>query len=322
MASAGCGIAGAVTCSKNMRKQKEHMRKKKQQKTRYAWLMAAGVIIVLAAGLWIVFSSRQSSRNSTLPISRLSTNDFHSLAFSPVNADTVFFGHHDGLLVSQNGGKDWQPTMLTNTDAMALGVSPSSPQTMYAAGHNVFVKSEDGGKTWQSVPADLPGLDIHAFAVDPENPDKVFAYIVSFGLFGSEDGGIGWEALSVTVPTSTHSLTLGEDDETLYAAAGGAGLWQSQDGGRNWAPVQNLPDNDVIAVAYVRGSSRLYVTTAEPAAGLYYSDDDGQTWVSTGLNETLLAVAVSELDPDHVIAVNARGEVFASRDSGISWSTE
>jgi photosystem II stability/assembly factor-like uncharacterized protein len=320
--SAGSGIAGAVTYSKIMSKHKERMRKKKQQKTRSGWLMAAGVIIVLAAGLWIVFSSRQSSKNSIPPISRLSTDDFHSLAFSPVEAETVFFGYHDGLLVSQNGGQDWSPTTLTNTDAMALGVSQSSPQTMYAAGHNVFVKSTDGGETWQSVPADLPGLDIHAFAVDPENPNKVFVYVVSFGLFRSEDGGSSWEALSVTAPTSTHSLTLGEDDQTLYAAAGGAGLWQSQDGGRNWTPVQNLPDNDVIAVAYVRGNGRLYVTTAEPDAGLYYSDDGGQTWVSTGLNDTLLAVAISEFDPDHVIAVNDQGEIFASRDGGISWSNE
>ncbi len=305
-----------------MSKQKERMRKRKQQKRQSRWLMAAGVLIVLAAGLWIVFSSSQSNKNSTLPISRLSTNDFHSLAFSPTESETIFFGHHNGLLVSYNGGKDWQPTALKNTDAMALGFSPSSPITMYAAGHHVFVKSNDGGKTWQSVPANLPGLDLHAFAVDPENPNRVFAYVVSFGLFASEDGGINWESLSVTVPSSIHGLVLGKDDQTLYAAAGGAGLWQSQDGGRNWTPVQNLPDNDVIAVAYVRGNGRLYVTTAEPAAGLYYSDDGGQVWASTELSETLLAVAASPLDPNHIIVVNDQGEVFASRDGGSSWPGE
>ena len=168
-----------------MSKQKERGRQRKQQKAQSRWLMAAGILIVLAAGLWIVFSSSKFRNDSTLPISRLSTNDFHSLAFSATEPETIFFGHHDGLQVSHNGGKDWQPTTPTNTDAMALGVSPSSPQTMYAAGHNVFVKTNDGGKTWQSVPASLPGLDIHAFTVDPENPNKVFAYVVSFGLFGS-----------------------------------------------------------------------------------------------------------------------------------------
>lgn len=305
-----------------MSKQKERSRRRKQQKKQSRWLMVAGVIIALAAGLWIVFSSSQPRNDSTLPIGRLSTNDFHSLAFSPTEPETVFFGHHDGLLVSDNGGKDWQPTMLTNTDAMALGVPPSSPQTMYAAGHNVFVKSNDGGKTWQSVLADLPGLDIHAFAVDPENSNKVLAYIVSFGLFGSEDGGIRWEALSVTAPSSIHALTLGKDDQTLYAAAGGAGLWESKDGGRTWAPVQNMPDNGAVAVAYVPANGRLYVSTLGNSPGLYASDDAGESWKAMGLKGILLAIAVSPLDPEHSIVVNNQGEVFASRDGGLSWSDE
>jgi photosystem II stability/assembly factor-like uncharacterized protein len=303
-----------------MKKQRAQVRKKKKQQTQSRWLMVAGIVLVLAAGLWIVFSNRQSENGGARPISRLTTNDFHSLAFSPTDPETIFFGHHEGLLVSRNGGKDWQSTALNNADAMVLGIAPSNSQAMYAAGHNVFVKSDDGGKTWQDVPANLPGSDIHALAVDPKNADRLVAYIVSFGLFSSEDGGINWESLSVTVPSSILSLSFGEDDQALYAAAGGAGLWQSRDGGQTWVPMQNLPDNDVIAVAYVRDNRRLYVTTAEPAAGLYYSDDDGQAWTSAGLNATLLAVAISPVDPDHIIIVNDQGEVFASRDGGASWN--
>ncbi len=305
-----------------MSKQKESIRKRKQQKTQSSWLMIAGVFILLAAVLWIVFSNRQPQNSGALPISRLTTGDFHSLAFSPTEPETLFFGHHGGLLVSQNGGKDWQSTALSNTDAMALSIPSSSPQTMYAAGHDVFVKSSDGGKTWQSLPASLPGLDIHAFAVDPENADRIFAYIVSFGLFGSEDEGISWEALSLTAPSSMHGLTVGKDEQTLYAAASGAGLWESQDGGQTWVPVQNVPDNGAIAVTYVRENGRLYVTTLGNSPGLYVSDDNGQSWKPAGLNGTLLAIAVSPLEPDHIIVVNDQGEVFASRDGGLSWSDE
>lgn len=306
----------------NMSKQKERIRRRKDQQSRSSWLMVMGVIFVLAAVLWFAFSSRQANKNSTLSISRLTTNDFHSLAFSPTEPDTIFFGHHGGLLLSQNGGKDWKPAALTNTDAMALGVPPSNPQTMYAAGHNVFVKSSDGGKTWQSIPADLPGRDIHAFAVDPENADRIFAYIVSFGLFGSEDGGMSWEALSLTVPSSILGLTVGKDDQTLYATAGGAGLWESQDGGQTWVPVQSTPDNGAIVVTYVHENERLYVTTLGNSPGLYVSNDNGQNWKATSLKGTLLAVAVSPLDPEHIITVNDQGEVFASRDGGNSWLDE
>ena len=295
-------------------------RSSKRHQMRTRWLIVTGFVLVLVAGLWIAFSNRQSENAGARPISRLTTNDFHSLAFSPTEPETVFFGHHDGLLVSHNGGKDWQSTVLNNADAMVLGIAPSNSQTLYIAGHNVFVKSDDGGKTWQGVHPNLPGLDIHAFALDPENADKLVAYVVSFGLFGSEDGGINWESLSVTVPSSILSLTFGEDSQTLYTAAGGAGLWQSQDGGKTWVPVQNLPANGAIAVAYERANGRLYLTTLEPAAGLYYSDDGGETWTSTSLRETILAVAISPLDPKHIVAVNDQGEVFASRDGGLTWS--
>ena len=141
-------------------------------------------------GLWFVFSNRQSDNLQAQPISKLSIADFHSLAFSLTNPDTVYFGHHGGLLISQNGGKDWEATALENADAMALAFPPSDPQTMYAAGHDVFFKSTDGGQTWESVSTNLPGTDIHGFTVDPENASHVYAHVVGFGIFGSQNGGM------------------------------------------------------------------------------------------------------------------------------------
>ncbi|HKY54490.1 MAG TPA: YCF48-related protein [Anaerolineales bacterium] len=308
-----------------MSKQRERERiriKKQQQKSRSRWLILAGVALIIVAGFWFVFSNQQPDNLDVQPISKLTTVDFHSLAFSITEPETIFFGHHGGLLVSRNGGKDWEPTTLSNADAMALALPPSDPKIMYAAGHEVFFKSTDGGKTWDSVSTNLPGLDIHGFTVDPENASQVYAHVVGFGIFGSEDGGNSWTLLSDRVPPSTFNLAVGENSETLYAAAGNAGLWQSKDSGRSWTPVQNVPDTGAVAVAYIPANGRLYVTTAGNLAGLYVSDDNSQSWKSTGLNGTLLAIAVSPLDPNHIIAVNDQGEVFASRDNGITWLEE
>lgn len=294
------------------------MRKKKQQKTQSRWLTVLAIVIALAAGIWFVFSNQQADDRQ--PISKLSTVDFHSLAFSLTEPETVFFGHHDGLLVSRNGGKDWESTALDNADAMALAVPPSDPQIMYAAGHDIFFKSTDGGETWNSVSTNLPGTDIHGFTVDPENANQVYAHIVGSGIFGSQDGGSTWTLLSDGAPPLTFNLAVGENSETLYAAAGQAGLWQSQDGGRTWKPIQNVPDSGAMAIAYVPEQRRFYVTTLGDLAGLYVSDDNSQSWKSAGLNGRLLAIAVSPLNPDHIIVVNDQGEVFASRDGGLTWS--
>jgi photosystem II stability/assembly factor-like uncharacterized protein len=191
---------------------------------------------------------------------------------------------------------------------------------MYAAGHNVFFKSTNAGKAWESVSTNLPGLDIHGFTVSPENASQVYAHVVGLGIFGSQDGGNTWTLLSAKAPASTFNLVIGENSETLYAAAAQAGLWKSQDGGRTWTAVQNMPDSGAVAIAYVPVQGRLYVTTLGDLAGIYISDDNGQNWRPLGLNGTFMAIAISPLDPDHIIAVNDQGEVFASRDSGVSWS--
>jgi photosystem II stability/assembly factor-like uncharacterized protein len=305
-----------------MSNKKERNRIKNEQRNRFQWLISAGVILVLIAGAWITFSNRQSSGNAARPISQLTTSDFHSLAFSVKEPETIYFGHHDGLMVSRNGGKDWGSTTLSQADAMALALPSSDPSVMYAAGHDVFSKSVDGGETWQSVSTNLPGTDIHGFAVNPEDAAEVYAQVVGYGIFGSKDGGNTWVLLSNSGPPSIFNLAVGENSETLYAAAGDAGLWRSQNGGTTWAVVKNTPDSGVIALTYVQVKGRLYVTTLGDAAGLYVSEDNGESWKPAGINGILLAVTISPLDADHMIVFNDQGEVFASRDGGLSWSDQ
>ncbi len=284
------------------------------------WLIVSGVVVLgLALGGGWLYARNAAQSGNARPLSRLSTGDFHSLAFSPTEPDMVFFGHHDGLLVSKDGGRTWQSTALQSADAMALAAPSANPQVMYAAGHDVFLKSTDTGQTWQPVSTNLPGTDMHGFTVDPEDANHVFAHVVGVGIFSSQDGGTTWTLLSSTVPDSTFNLAVGETAQTLHAAAGQAGLLRSTDGGRNWSAIAGVPGSGVVTIAYSPTNKRLYVTTLGNGAGLYASDDGGATWIPLGLKATLLAIAVSPQDPKHLITVNDQGDVYASRDSGLTW---
>ncbi|MEP6933146.1 MAG: YCF48-related protein [Nitrospirota bacterium] len=290
------------------------------QNNRTRWLVVGGVVLVSMVGVWFALSGPQISNGNTQAISQLHTRDFHSLVFSPTEPDTIFFGHHDGLLVSRNGGKDWQPTTLQNADAMALAAPLTNPHVMYAAGHNVFLKTTDDGQSWQSVATNLPGLDIHGFTANPENADELYAHVVGFGIFGTQDGGTTWTQLSTTAPPSTYNLAMGEHSQTLYAAAGKAGLWRSPDGGHTWAKVSGFPDEGAIAMAFVPADKRLLV--AGNVAGLYASNDGGKTWASTGVNGRILAIAASPHDANRILAISNKGQVFASRDNGRTWTNK
>jgi photosystem II stability/assembly factor-like uncharacterized protein len=200
---------------------------------------------------------------------------------------------------------------------MALAVPFADPQMMYAAGHDVFFKSTDGGQRWQPVSTNLPGSDIHGFTVDPGNANRVYAHVVGFGLFRSEDGGESWTQVSTNLPPSTFNLSMSESSQTLYAAAGEAGLWRGDDGGQTWTRLSNVPGSGVLALAYHAASDQLFIGAL--GAGLYRSVDGGQTWESLDLNGTLVAVASHPQNPDHLVVVNDKGQVYASQDGGKTW---
>lgn len=280
---------------------------------------ASGVVVaaLVLAGTWL--ATRGVASSGGTPISRVSATDFHSLAFSPSEPDTLFFGHHGGLMVSRDGGRTWQATTLQNADAMALAAPAAEPQIMYAAGHGVLFRSSDSGATWTSLIANLPGTDIHGFAADPANANVVFAHVVGAGLWGSQDGGVTWTLRSSGAPPSTLNLAVSQGAQTLYAAAGEAGLWRSPDGGQTWGRLGGVAGDGVIAVAYHPTAQRLFATTVGAEAGLYASDDDGATWTALGLKGTLLAPAVSPHDVRRLLVIDDQGRLYASTDGGLTW---
>jgi len=85
---------------------------------------------------------------------------------------------------------------------MAIAVSPADRATLYVAGHDVFLISRDDGQTWQPVEHDLPGTDLHAFAQDPTDPQRLYALAAGAGIFASIDGGRRWSELP-SQPTRT-----------------------------------------------------------------------------------------------------------------------
>ena len=88
-----------------MSKRRDQHRKNENQKQRFRRLIIFGVaVMVVAIGMWFTLLNIPGAGGNARPISRLSTADFHSLAFSITEPDTIFFGHHGGLMVSRNGG--------------------------------------------------------------------------------------------------------------------------------------------------------------------------------------------------------------------------
>jgi photosystem II stability/assembly factor-like uncharacterized protein len=240
-----------------------------------------------------------------------------------------------GIWKTDDAGQTWHPIFddQPTQSIGALAVAPSNPRIIYAGsgeglhrpdlsvGDGIY-KSIDGGATWQHLGL-TDAQQIPQIAVDPTNPDRVFAAVLGHpygsneqrGVFRSLDGGKTWtRVLYKDADTGASDLEIDpQHPEIVYAAlwqarlgpaednhqfqGTGGGLYKSTDGGTTWRKLtRGLPDNAVqfdVAIAPSR-PSRLYLelTTTDPSeyatgkgAGLFRSDDAGASWARITTDE-------------------------------------
>ena len=216
----------------------------------------------------------------------------HSLG---VTADgTLLLGLHGGLYRSADG-ESWELAGLEGEDAMVIAAATDQP--VFVAGHDVLYRSDDGGEAFTPLrPADLPGLDIHAFAQAPTDGRSVYAYVVGHGLFWSGDGGDTWElrAGPGQLPRDLFGLAVvGPGADTLVLVGPESGILRSPDGGRSMVSVLQSQ-----AWAVTVDPADPQVVWAITSAGLDRSSDGGQTWETVssmpGVDGQPVALAVEE----------------------------
>ena len=285
------------------------------------WLPAFIVAAVLLLGLaaWRVLPAFGGNQSATAarPIATLNAPDVHSLLIDPTNPDRILFGAHSGLQESLDGGFTWRSGTLVNADAMSMAVCPEEPATLYVAGHDVFLVSRDGGETWQPVRHDLPGTDLHAFAQDPLDPQRLYALVVGAGILTSADGGSRWMPLPTQPPGVGGHGALATDGAILYAVTQ-EGLFQSTDRGTTWETTATQPTPMVLTLAVPASAPEpLYAGTI---SGVVKSTEAGAKWADLGPTDTaILGLAIAPSDPNRIVIVDETGAVYRSDDGGATW---
>jgi hypothetical protein len=134
----------------------------------------------------------------------------------PSQPNVFYMGQvNGGVWKSDDYGRTWTPIFdHESTQSIgAIAVAPSSPNIIYVAsgeglhrpdlsvGNGIY-KSTDAGKTWTHLGL-RDGQQIPALAVDPRDPNRVFAAVLGHpygpneerGLFRSTDGGQTWQKI-------------------------------------------------------------------------------------------------------------------------------
>lgn len=250
--------------------------------------------------------------------------DVHGLAVHPQRPEELYVATHHGLFRAVRDA-DWSRVGAGTDDLMGFTMSARDGDTVWSSGHpkdrsagsNLGVRiSRDAGATWE--PRGLSGVDCHAMASSPADPDRLWC--VERGmLHASRDGGATWGMGSTKLPQSTFSIAPHpERVDTLYGATA-SGIMVSESGGAAWRHLAR--EAPVHALAINPKDAREMVLLDR--AGAARSSDAGATWTRLSYDPaggTPAHVAINPADPRVIYVATYEGAIQKSADGGETWT--
>ncbi len=245
--------------------------------------------------------------------------------------DTVYASVGLSVVRTRDGGTTFSSSRkgLVNPGRSEVGLDPRNPRHVLVGAPSAIgdawptvYSTRDGGSTWTE---SHPGY-IEAFAVDPGDPERVYAAGGS-GVFRSDDGGSTWARSSTGIDYPPTTILMDPvDPATLSVGAccgsrgSGGGVYRSHDSGATWFQSGFFPDPPedrlwwVTSLAADAETRAIYA--AGPRLGLRRSS------LSLGFDGASF-VAVDPLAPENVYAIGFYGGsagLFRSGDRAASFN--
>jgi hypothetical protein len=154
----------------------------------------------------------------------------------------------DGLFASDDGGRSWRPwscdflvdDVAASRDGrtiwVATGTGPDGPP------NGGLYRTTNGGKSWTSN-FDLPGADVFAVYVDPQDPKLLLVATDAGGISRTLDGGAHflWRTVSPLQPGMPHGdLVIAfasslASPHIVWAMTDGSGVFRGDEQGKYWS---------------------------------------------------------------------------------------
>ena len=109
---------------------------------------------------------------------------------------------------------------------------------LYAATGDGIARLDESGEAW-TVELFLPGSGAQCLAVDPDDPDTVYAGLREGGVRRTVDGGRSWVDCALPEP-GVFSLAVSAVDGAVYAGTEPSRLFRSDDRGESWRELEAL----------------------------------------------------------------------------------
>ena len=241
---------------------------------------------------------------------------------SLTDPNTVFAGIEDAALFkSADGGESWHelsglrghgtgPMWQPGAGGMCLHtviLDPSNPDRIYIAisAAGAF-RTDDGGKTWRPINKGLKsqfipdpnaetGHCVHHIAMNPSRPNVLFMQ-KHWDVMRSDDAGDNWREVSGNLPTDFGFVidVHAHEPETVYVVPiksdsehfpidGKLRVFRSRSGGNEWEALEKgLPQKD----CYVNVLRDAMAVDSLDKCGVYFGTTGGQVYASADSGDT------------------------------------
>jgi photosystem II stability/assembly factor-like uncharacterized protein len=260
------------------------------------------------------------------------------MAIDPRDSRRLYVGTAHGLYRSMDGGQTWAASNagLVDSEVTLLLDVPGTKGNLFAATRWGVYQTLDGGETWQERNHGLDDLDVISLALDPIDPQHLYASTSAGGIYRSTDGGETWvlahgplvEGAQITGMVIGWRQTAGEVPTIIYAGTDGAGVWRSLDFGASWERLAaGLPESHIGAIWLSPREQRfVYVGAGKEVYRLPVSADLAEMLIWRRVTEQPLGGHITSglVEPGPhggIIVATANGDVYRGERDGTRWTS-
>lgn len=198
-----------------------------------------------------------------------------ALTIDPQDGSVLFAGtgltnQDGGVYKTSNQGETWdlKSQGMGQPNVLEIKIAPSNHNLIFASGGYDLWKSTDIGESWQSCSLNYSYVGENAIAINPINPEIIYAGQWGHGLYKTIDGGETWTKKSIGIENKNiHNININPNNTNeIYITTRhpGYGVFKSLDASESWSSFsENLPSLETAGFAISLSNNKLYVGVLE-----------------------------------------------------------